>query len=609
MHGGVAVVVPGSGELPALAAAKAVALDVRALPDSEEGRAALDRALVAVVHGDLTLPDVEERTCNGQPDEVYSILASANDQYECTSGRTKGRKLEGTAATALPLVVLTAPTLTPLAAWAAVALRVRADAFIVGESVPAAIAESRWAGIGQAGLAVRTQRLLGAGAKSLPDVLAADLRTSDPLAALAQLDWSAPRTAPEGESTEATRPALVSNLRPKTWGARSDRVGDARAALVVAYAATRTFFPYFDDVGDVLDARLDEALALLAGGASQASQDRAVTRRALGRFSEALHDGHGYLYDKYTTPGPASPVALLPVGGDLVVAVSSTPDAKPGDVIVSIDGIPAAMRLEEAMRYVSGSKHAARTRAAATLVRPGKPVVLKSPDGATRTVTFAPNTGGLSTSGMFDRPAGTLDDLGAADVYYVTLDDSSKHAPTPATLAAVTSAMAGKRAVILDLRGYPGPPAWKVLAHVASPDSHGPKMAELLVTASVRAVDAFAPFQVLKDWAPGPQGYTGKVIVLTGADTQSQAEHWTSFFRSKNRGKVVGGATSGANGTITGVQLPGGYGLMFTGMVVRHADGTRFHAVGHVPDVQVEPSIEDLAAGRDTVLLRALSEL
>ena len=97
--------------------------------------------------------------------------------------------------------------------------------------------------------------------------------------------------------------------------------------------------------------------------------------------------------------------------------------------------------------------------------------------------------------------------------------------------------------------------------------------------------------------------------MLTSAKTQSQAEHWLSFFRSERRGKLVGAQTSGANGTITGVQLPGGYGLTFTGMFVRHRDGSRFHAIGHIPDVEVEPTIEDLRQGRDAVLLRALAEL
>ncbi len=233
---------------------------------------------------------------------------------------------------------------------------------------------------------------------------------------------------------------------------------------------------------------------------------------------------------------------------------------------------------------------------------------MKSPDGATRTVTLAGASASPSTFGMFDRPAGTLDDLGAPDVYYVTLNASSPYAPKTADLAAIKAAMVGKRAVVLDMRGYPDTVAWSILGHVATSDAHGPFMAELRVTPFARAQDD-EPFQRLSSWGAGTQGYTGPVVLLTGAQTQSQAEHWTSFFRSKNRGKIVGGRTSGANGTITGVQLPGGYALTFTGMIVRHPDGTRFHALGHVPDVEVAPTVADLRDGKDTVLLRALGAL
>jgi C-terminal processing protease CtpA/Prc len=132
-------------------------------------------------------------------------------------------------------------------------------------------------------------------------------------------------------------------------------------------------------------------------------------------------------------------------------------------------------------------------------------------------------------------------------------------------------------------------------------------MAELVVTPSSSEMGPFFPLQALGEWTSEKQEYDGPVIVLTGARTQSHAEHWLSFFRSERRGKVVGGQTSGANGTITGVQLPGGYGLTFSGMLVRHTDGSRFHAIGHIPDIAVEPTIKGLRHGRDTVLLRALS--
>ncbi|MBX3186216.1 MAG: hypothetical protein KF819_04340 [Labilithrix sp.] len=604
---GVAVVTPGAGALVLPSEAKAIALDVRSLPEAEEAGAALENALAAIVEGDLAMFDSTERKCNGQPDEVWSLSATPVEQYGCTEMRVPGAIVRGFATETRPLAVLTAEKLTPLAAQAAAVLRVRKGAFVIGDSVPAEIAESRWFGVGDRGLAIRTRRLsAGAspvGPSPIPDVIEADVRTSDPIAALASIDWAAERFAPEGE---ATRPRIVGGVRPTEWGARGDRIGDARAALVVAYAATRTFFPYFAEVGDTIDERLDEALAMIAG---DAARDRAKVLSAIARFGEALHDGHAFPQDRYRgARAGSSPVALIPIGNELVVAVSGAPDASPGDVVVSIDGVPAEQRLESALRFVSGSVHHAREQAAQTLAVPGKPIVLRGATGALRTVTFTASAAPPSTFGMYDRPAGTLDDLGAPDVYYVTLDSSSAHLPKSADLPAIKAAMAGKRGVVLDMRGYPNAIAWSILAHVAPQTSFGPYMAELQVTPSTRAMDEM-PRQYLSSWSPGRQGYTGPVIVLTGANTQSQAEHWTSFFRSRQRGKVVGGKTSGANGTITGVQLPGGYALTFTGMIVKHPDQTRFHALGHVPDVEVEPTIADLREGKDTVLLRALTLL
>lgn len=71
-----------------------------------------------------------------------------------------------------------------------------------------------------------------------------------------------------------------------------------------------------------------------------------------------------------------------------------------------------------------------------------------------------------------------------------------------------------------------------------------------------------------------------------------------TFFRSVKRGLVIGGSTAGANGAVTGVELPGVYTMSFSVM-----------DVGHQPDIFVEPTIADLAAGRDTVLLRGIEEL
>jgi C-terminal processing protease CtpA/Prc len=249
-----------------------------------------------------------------------------------------------------------------------------------------------------------------------------------------------------------------------------------------------------------------------------------------------------------------------------------------------------------------------RAGVAERLIQAGTPIEIRRA-GAVRTITVPQGSAVATTDRMFERRTGPLADLGAPDVLYATLDAASPYAPNERNVKDIEAQIAGKRGVILDLRGYPSRAAWAILAHVASQASRGPKMAELVVTPSSRAIGPFFPLQELRAWTTETRGYDGPVVVLTGPKTQSQAEHWLSLFRSERRGKLVGGRTSGANGTITGVQLPGGYGLTFTGMLVHHTDGSPFHAIGHVPDVEVEPTIEDLRRGRDTVLLRAIAEL
>ena len=508
LESGIAVITPGSGALPAIpAGATALAIDVRALPETTDAREAALRVLAAALHGEVVLARIEERICNGQPDEVNRFVARDAEQYACTlhvreyrvSGRAHG----------LPLAILTAPRLTPLAAWVAIAARASVGAFVVGDDVPTALAESRWVGVGELGVAVRAGRLVADDGAPLPDIVRADYRAVDPHMALHDVEWRSARPPLRGL---AVRPPIAGSVRPGAWTTPSSRAGDGRAAILTAYAATRTFFPYTGEIDDVLDARLEESLAILEGGPEA---DRSTVRKALRRFSEALRDGHAWVYDDRKMALPGAPVALLPVDDALVVAVSSSTSAKPGDVVLRVGGTSAAAWVEEATKYASGSVHAVRAGIAERLVQAGSPIEIRR-NGVTQTITVPPGSPSATTRGIFERRAGPLRDLGAPDVYYLSLDAGSPNGPSERNLPEIKAAMVGKRGVILDLRGYPSRAAWAVLAHVASQDSRGPKMAELVVTPLSREVGPFAPLQELRMWTSEKQGYDGPVIVLTG---------------------------------------------------------------------------------------------
>lgn len=283
----------------------------------------------------------------------------------------------------------------------------------------------------------------------------------------------------------------------------------------------------------------------------------------------------------------------ITVGSDFVVAASKVDAIKPGEALVAVDGEPIATRIARLERLASGSPQTIRVRIASRLG--ADRYTLRAKDGTTHTVEIPPRA---------EMPTPKPVHVDTPGIFYLDLSKVTFEA-----LPELRKHISEARGVILDNRGYPSIPAMGVLAHVLSTTARGPEMAEVDVTPFVSKRGPALPPQTLASWSSMTHGYDGPVVMLAGASTQSRAEHFMTFFRSVKRGPVIGSPTSGANGTITGVQLPGGYSMTFTGMHVRQPDGSRFHAIGHVPDIFVEPTADDLAAGRDTVLLRAIAEL
>src|SRR5581483_8925361 len=311
--------------------------------------------------------------------------------------------------------------------------------------------------------------------------------------------------------------------------------------------AARAFSPYFDVVGDVIDARLDECLALVAG---DAGTDRAAIRQALHRFGEALHDAHLLVADP-AAPNPTTfpPVALMPSGSDVMVVLSAQSDVQPGDLLLDVGGTPAAQLVTQDSAFASGSPQETVEIALTHLVPDAPtPATIQGADGGMRSVTLTPTATSLSTFAMFDRASGPLTDLDAGDIEYVNLDAYGAHPISAAVRAQVLAELPGKRGVVLDLRGYPTTFSWDVLAAVTPQTAFGPFMADLSVTAA-SSTQVPETTQRLSGWSHQPQIYTGTVVLLVGAHTQSQAEHFTFFFTSLGRGKVIGGKTSGADGT------------------------------------------------------------
>jgi C-terminal processing protease CtpA/Prc len=121
---------------------------------------------------------------------------------------------------------------------------------------------------------------------------------------------------------------------------------------------------------------------------------------------------------------------------------------------------------------------------------------------------------------------------------------------------------------------------------------------------SYPGVFRLSPLQYVRAGS-GP-AYPGKVIILVNEITQSNAEFTALALRTAPRATVVGSTTSGADGNLSDIVLPGNIHTAISGGGVYYSDGRETQRIGIVPDVEVKPTIKGIAEGRDEVLEKAV---
>lgn len=605
--GDVALVVPGSGDVALPAGAAAVAVDLRDLPADTPWE-----VLAAAVAPALATPvDRLPRRVRGHTGLVgeYAGWSTAGIYDDATYTLTVD-PLAATGAADLPLALLTDADLAPAAAELALTLRDAGRAAVWGEAVLAAVAESTWKPVGARGLAFRTRYLLHDGQEPVPDTLPADVRAADPtlllptLAGLGTLEavaWG-----------EAARPAVRS--RDPVGQDRDGALtrGGNRAAALVAHGLLRRFYPYFTDDGvtpAALDARLLEVLPTF----DDPDLDRRSVLVALGRIGNVLADGHHFLY---ALGGSTGVVSCLPVmwetTADGPVAVrSEQPEVAVGDALVAVDGAPYAEWLAATEAHLGGTTAGYREdialRELSGIYADPRVLTLRAPDGAERTETIAEGSCDPFYEDEFylrdPRDHGPLDDLGAADLYYINLDTARMR--SSGELADELTAAQGAAGLVLDMRGYPGgvnhyEVAQRIMtetftsAYFVVPRWQGPDLRD-------ETVDQYT-------FSPrGDPSFAGPIAVLVGPHAVSAAENFMMMLTE--RVTFVGRPSAGTNGNITSFYLPGDFLFTFTGMEVLFPDGSDFHGIGITPDVPAEPTQASIAAGRDPVLEAAITTL
>lgn len=300
------------------------------------------------------------------------------------------------------------------------------------------------------------------------------------------------------------------------------------------------------------------------------------------------------------------PSQPAPIGDGFASAQEAWPPLRFGDEIVCVNGTPIPDLMAYTAHAVSHSNEAAllaRTAWNATSPADGADslTLVFRRDGTLHTATLptlpaeeAPNT---------DFPLYTLDELGMAMLTPTVVYLDALHY-TSANSDAITKALHGTEALIVDLRRYPND--FMIYDFFGRHFVPEPTCNALFSQPTYILPGCWVVEPSLIGRGTNRDGYRGRVIALVDGNTISQAEYTAMTIQALPNGCTVGSTTMGADGNISVVPLPGGYQTILSGLGVYYPDGSETQRCGIRIDYPVTPTLEGILAGRDEVLERAL---
>jgi carboxyl-terminal processing protease len=369
------------------------------------------------------------------------------------------------------------------------------------------------------------------------------------------------------------------------------------------YHQISTFFPDLQQKN--FDQQYSEYLKLVLNS-SDSRRDFDLASMAL---VATLNDGHTWFYDRWLDQVAGRPVgfAAYPLGQQWVVVQSGLAMIKVGDIVEAIDGTPTQQYFERSRKYISASSD--RDAGVSFFDTPVlfPPRFTLALDGGRRAIIDRehdqkrePPT---KTEGRW---------IISGSVGYIKVP-TFHGIETQAAAIEYLRQFHDAKAIILDVRGNPGhgsgAPLEKSLMDRPYPmwsESSSMKGGFLL-----RGYDIANPEVTHVDSSAGvirPQdpAYTGKVVLLIDRGCTCACEDFVMPFKITKRAQLVGETTAGTFSFTNHTQFENG--MMTNITAVRHTfpDGSRFEGVGIAPDVAVELRPQDLKAGRDIALDRAV---
>ena len=464
---------------------------------------------------------------------------------------------------------------------------------------------------------VRTQTIM------LGEEHAAILRVDDLVVAGKRWEATANATIPASASAEDTwRRALeaftavgdagITDLTPVSatdLEYADEKYPSEPHRLIAAYrlwGVMDLFFPY----KHLLDQPWDEVLPEFAPRLL-AAKDELEYAQAVARMAARTQDSHvsvigSAALTKWIGEFPPAVSVRFIENRPIVTRIhdrSSTSTLEVGDEIVSVDDEPIGARIKRLQDHLAYSTNAGRDRSIETRLLNGEAgskakLGVRGADGTVREVIVSRESKVTART----QRSGDVTRLLEGNIGYADLERLEV-----AGVPAMFEAFRGTIGIVFDMRGYPRGTAWAIGPRI---NTRKPPAVALFYRPQVVAGSTFERMSFLQPLPPTTTNvYTRPTVLLIDERAISQSEHSGLFYKAANGTTFVGSATTGANGDVTSLVLPGGLQVRFTGHDVRWPDGRQLQRIGLVPDIEVKPSVEGIRAGRDEVLERAVAHL
>lgn len=359
-------------------------------------------------------------------------------------------------------------------------------------------------------------------------------------------------------------------------------------SINIAWNVFQHFFPYKDEIN--LEWGKELPLALHAAYESKTRQEFG---KALRIMTEKLKDGHvsvTFGEQNYFT----IQADVVFVEGKLLISAADSLPLKVGDVIKSINGIPALDHFASIKSGISGSDQWKNNNATRQFLQGNQNTELAlkvSRDGKEQEFRF-------TRTDYRKVPEQAKIKKIQEGVYYVNIGNTEMK-----DISAMLPEFMTAKAIICDLRGYPknnhdliahlltkkDKDKWMFVPRIISPDYENVSYTGMGW-----------------DMAPKTPQISAKIIFLTGGGAISYAESFMGYIKHYKLATIVGQPTAGANGDVNPFKLPGNYAIQFTGMKVKLHDGGQMFSLGIQPDVFVNQTIAGISSGKDEYLEKAL---